>query len=73
MRKRLTLSVKGFLMGAADVIPGVSGGTVALIVGIGFVLGWSTLDGFYVKNMRMDFALHWIADSIQVEAELAGL
>jgi len=44
---------------------------VALIVGIGFVLGWSTLDGFYVKNMRMDFALHWIADSIQVEAELA--
>ncbi len=34
MRKRLTLSVKGFLMGAADVIPGVSGGTVALIVGI---------------------------------------
>lgn len=28
------LMVKGFLMGAADVIPGVSGGTIALIVGI---------------------------------------
>jgi len=28
------LIVKGFLMGIADVIPGVSGGTIALIVGI---------------------------------------
>ena len=25
---------RGFLMGAADVVPGVSGGTVALVVGI---------------------------------------
>lgn len=30
----LRLSVKGFLMGAADIIPGVSGGTMALITGI---------------------------------------
>ena len=26
--------VRGFLMGASDVVPGVSGGTVALILGI---------------------------------------
>ena len=26
--------VRGFLMGAADVVPGVSGGTIALILGI---------------------------------------
>ena len=30
----LTHMARGLLMGAADVIPGVSGGTVALIVGI---------------------------------------
>ncbi len=26
--------VRGFLMGSADIIPGVSGGTIALILGI---------------------------------------
>ena len=30
----LVLYLKGMLMGAADVIPGVSGGTIALITGI---------------------------------------
>ena len=30
----LILAIKGFLMGAANVIPGVSGGTMALILGI---------------------------------------
>lgn len=34
MKQRVALLAKGFLMGSADVIPGVSGGTVALIVGI---------------------------------------
>lgn len=28
------LALKGFLMGSADIVPGVSGGTIALIVGI---------------------------------------
>jgi putative membrane protein len=28
------LAIKGFLMGAADIVPGVSGGTMALITGI---------------------------------------
>lgn len=32
--KRLVLFIKGFCMGTADIIPGVSGGTVALILGI---------------------------------------
>ncbi len=32
--KYLTLAVKGMCMGAADVIPGVSGGTIAFITGI---------------------------------------
>ena len=34
MTDRIKLALKGFLMGTADVIPGVSGGTMALIVGI---------------------------------------
>ncbi len=32
--QRLILTAKGFTMGAADIIPGVSGGTIALISGI---------------------------------------
>ena len=28
------LMIKGFLMGSADIVPGVSGGTMALITGI---------------------------------------
>ena len=32
--KNLMLTIKGFFMGIANVIPGVSGGTIALIVGI---------------------------------------
>ena len=34
MRKAVNLALKGLCMGSADVIPGVSGGTVALITGI---------------------------------------
>lgn len=34
IRRTLTQVVRGFLMGAADVVPGVSGGTVALVLGI---------------------------------------
>jgi putative membrane protein len=34
IRKHLTLYFKGFAMGSADVVPGVSGGTIALITGI---------------------------------------
>ncbi len=34
VRKGVLLALKGFCMGAADIIPGVSGGTVAFITGI---------------------------------------
>lgn len=34
MDRRLTDSLRGFLMGCAEVVPGISGGTVALVVGI---------------------------------------
>lgn len=34
LKDYLLVSVKGMCMGAADVIPGVSGGTIAFIMGI---------------------------------------
>ncbi|MCK5876134.1 MAG: DUF368 domain-containing protein [Candidatus Marithrix sp.] len=34
MDKKINIVVKGFCMGAADVVPGVSGGTMAFILGI---------------------------------------
>ena len=34
MKKALVLFIKGFIMGIANIIPGVSGGTLALIMGI---------------------------------------
>ena len=34
MKSRLILYLKGVAMGAADIVPGVSGGTIALITGI---------------------------------------
>lgn len=34
IKDKLSLALKGFAMGAADVVPGVSGGTMALILGI---------------------------------------
>lgn len=33
-KKQLLISLKGFAMGMADIVPGVSGGTVALITGV---------------------------------------
>ena len=49
--RRLLLFLKGIFMGIADVIPGVSGGTIALIVGI------------YRELVRTisNFHLRWIA------------
>ncbi|MDM8564376.1 DUF368 domain-containing protein [Candidatus Halobeggiatoa sp. HSG11] len=34
MKEKINLAVKGFCMGTADVVPGVSGGTMAFILGI---------------------------------------
>ena len=51
---KLEIFVRGLLMGGADVIPGVSGGTVALIVGIyhRLVLAISHLDVTFLKHCR---------------------
>ena len=56
----------GVLMGGADVIPGVSGGTMALIVGIyeRLVRALSEVVSFGVALLRLDFEAarqHWTA------------
>ena len=52
MRQYLSLFLKGFGMGAANVIPGVSGGTIALITGIYNEL-ISTLKSFNLKAIKL--------------------
>lgn len=48
-----TLLIRGFLMGSADIVPGVSGGTMALIVGIynRLVHAIKSFDGVFLKNL----------------------
>ena len=58
MRKYLFLFLKGFGMGAANVIPGVSGGTIALITGIYQEL-ISTLKSFNFKSIKLLFAFKY--------------
>ena len=59
--RHLFLFLKGMLMGAADLVPGVSGGTIALITGIYKELlesinsfSWNTL-----KNIKNDTLIIW--------------
>ncbi|MDR9417958.1 DUF368 domain-containing protein [Gracilimonas sp.] len=52
------LAFKGFLMGSADIVPGVSGGTMALIVGIyeRLINAIKSVDGSFLKSF---FTLKW--------------
>ncbi len=50
MKKNLILVIKGFIMGIANIIPGVSGGTLALILGI-YERFISSISHFF-KNLK---------------------
>lgn len=54
------IGLKGFAMGAANVIPGVSGGTIALITGI-YEEFLATLKSIDLKAFRLFFTLQWTA------------
>ena len=62
MKKYLLTSLKGACMGAADVIPGVSGGTIAFIMGIydEFVGSIASIDAKAVKMFFMAYGLTYI-------------
>ena len=56
LRGYLVLTAKGFCMGAADVVPGVSGGTMALILGIYEEL-IKSIRSFDLSFLRLAFSL----------------
>ncbi len=51
---RIPVVVTGFVMGAADLVPGVSGGTIALVFGI-YERLLATITSFNVTNLRLLF------------------
>ena len=60
--KYFIVGVKGFLMGAADAIPGVSGGTIALVTGIykELIESISNIDFNLFRNLKNDsFPILW--------------
>lgn len=58
MKYYLVLFLKGFGMGAANVIPGVSGGTIALITGI-FEELINSIKSFDIKAIKLFFTGKW--------------
>lgn len=52
------LALKGFLMGSADIVPGVSGGTMALIVGI-YERLLNAIKSVNVRFIKLFFRLKW--------------
>ncbi len=58
LKDSVILSAKGFCMGAADVVPGVSGGTMALILGIyqRWLLAIQSFDSIWLQHV---LRLHW--------------
>ncbi|WP_256301112.1 DUF368 domain-containing protein [Haloarchaeobius salinus] len=57
MRSSLSVYLKGFLMGAADTVPGVSGGTIALITGI-YERLITAITAVDPADLRLLFGLH---------------
>ena len=53
LKESMVLSVKGVCMGIADVIPGISGGTMAFILGIyeELVYAVRSFDLFFLKRL----------------------
>ncbi|WP_020403983.1 DUF368 domain-containing protein [Gracilimonas tropica] len=52
------LALKGFLMGSADIVPGVSGGTMALIVGI-YERLLNAIKSVNGRFLKLFFSLKW--------------
>ncbi|HCP56447.1 MAG: DUF368 domain-containing protein [Pseudomonadaceae bacterium] len=66
MKKHLLLYAKGIAMGAADVVPGVSGGTIAFISGIyeELLRSISSLPGAFTLFLRGRIAEAWQAANL---------
>lgn len=62
----ITLFVKGLLMGSADIVPGVSGGTIALIVGI-YERLVTAISHFDAQSAKLVAARQWKAAAERVD------
>jgi putative membrane protein len=60
LRDYTSISLRGFLMGSADVVPGVSGGTIAFITGIYEAL-IDAINAVNLKFVRRLLTLQWRA------------
>lgn len=60
MKERLALSLKGMAMGMAEVVPGVSGGTIAFITGIYEELLY-TIKSVDIEFFKLFFSFKWKA------------
>ncbi|HSN75386.1 MAG TPA: DUF368 domain-containing protein [Anaerolineae bacterium] len=58
LRDYVSISLRGFLMGSADVVPGVSGGTIAFITGIYEAL-IDAINAVNLQFMRRLLRLQW--------------
>ena len=65
-RTDLAQLVRGFLMGSADIIPGVSGGTVALILGI-YTRLVTAISRFDTQLIRLIAQRRWLAAAEHVD------
>jgi putative membrane protein len=66
------LLLKGFLMGSADIVPGVSGGTMALIVGIYNRL-IHAISSFDLQFLKRFFAFRWKTAFLMVHWKFLGI
>ena len=57
MKDKLKIGLKGFVFGVANIIPGVSGGTIALTMGIYEDLISS------ISNIRKDFSTFFYSNN----------
>ncbi len=77
MRNGLLLFLKGLAMGAANVIPGVSGGTIALVTGIyeRLIFALKSIDAEAVKlALRFDLQKLWVKiDAFFLSRVLGGV
>ena len=71
------ITLKGMAMGAADVVPGVSGGTIAFISGIyeELITSINNIDLSLIKILRKDhfMSIYSIKKEMETALELIGL
>ncbi|PRP66638.1 DUF368 domain-containing protein [Nonlabens agnitus] len=63
-RRNVTVILKGMMMGAADVVPGVSGGTIAFIMGIYEEL-IKTIDNLGIDVIKDFWRIGWKATTVK--------